>query len=122
MSNNGAILIVETEFIIALGIQSTLHALGLSQVVLATSPDEAATLLQDWSTLALAIVEIEVDKPGLIEFALQLVRHGVTIIGLSADSRLVAGLPDLPGIPILIKPLPDADLAQTIQARLDQKP
>ncbi|WP_338720594.1 hypothetical protein [Devosia sp. XK-2] len=121
MSSNGAILIVETEFIIALGIQNTLQTLGLSEVVLAKSPDEAAALLEDWSILALAIVEIEVDKPGLIEFALQLVRHGVTVIGLSADSRLVDGLPELPGIPILIKPLPDADLAQTIRSRLDQK-
>lgn len=121
MSNNGAILIVETEFIIALGIQSTLQTLGLSEVVLAKSPDEAAALLEDRSPLALAIVEIEVDKPGLIEFALQLVRHGVTVIGLSADSRLVDGLPELPDIPILIKPLPDADLVQTIRSRLDQK-
>jgi len=122
MLNGRTVLVVETEFIIALGIQGVLQSLGAGKVVLARNPDEANAQLQDWQKAALAIVEIEADKIGLIEFARQLSQGGVAVIGLSADSIQSQGVPELPDTPILLKPVPDAELAQAIRARLGQNP
>ena len=122
MLTGRTVLVLETEFIIALGIQSALQAMGASHVVVARSPDEANQQLTDWSRAALAIVEIETDKPELIAFAQQLAQSGIAVIGISADDLRAEGVPDLPGTPILLKPLPDADLAEAIRVRLAQKP
>jgi DNA-binding NarL/FixJ family response regulator len=122
MLNGRTVLVLETEFIIALGIQSALQAMGASHVVLARSPDEANQHMSDWTSAALAIVEIETDKPELIAFAQQLARSGVAVIGISADDLRAEGVPGLPGTPILLKPFPDADLAEAVKVRLAQKP
>jgi len=122
MLNGRTVLVLETEFIIALGLQSALQAMGAAHVVLARSPDEANQNRADWSNAALAVVEVEIDRPELIAFAQQLEQSGTPVIGLTADSMQAQGVPDLPGTPILLKPLPDAELAEAIRARLDQKP
>ena len=122
MLNGRVVLVVETEFLIALGIQTVVQALGAASVALAKSPTEAAAHLVEWSSAALAIVEVESDKRELVEFARQLSQSGIPVIGLSADSRLAFGVPELPGTPILIKPLPDSDLAAAIEKRLRQNP
>lgn len=122
MLNGRTVLVLETEFIIALGIQSALQAMGATQVVLARSPDEANQHRSEWTAAALAIVEIETDKPELIAFAQQLAHNGVAVIGISADDLRAQGVPGLPDTPILLKPLPDADLAEAIKVRLAQKP
>lgn len=122
MLNGRTVLVLETEFIIALGIQSALQAMGATQVVLARSPQEANQHKSDWTAAVLAIVEIETDKPELIAFAQQLAQSGMAVIGISADDLRAEGVPELPGTPILLKPLPDADLAEAIKLRLAQKP
>tara|TARA_R100000365_G_C2726358_1_gene57602 strand:- start:153 stop:683 length:531 start_codon:yes stop_codon:yes gene_type:complete len=122
MLNGHTVLVLETEFIIALGLQSALQAMGAAHVVLARSPDEANQHRQDWSNATLAIVEVESDRPELIAFAQQLAKNGTPVIGLTADSIQAKGVPDLPGTPILLKPLPDAELAEAIRARFAQKP
>lgn len=122
MLNGRTALVVESEIIIALGIQEVLQSLGAGKVVLARNPADANERLPDWQTTALAIVEIEADKLGLIEFARQLSQSGIAVIGLSTDSVQAQGVPELPDTPILLKPLPDADLAQAIRVRLGQNP
>ncbi|WP_297111445.1 response regulator [uncultured Devosia sp.] len=122
MRNDLTVLVIETEFIIALGLQSALQAMGLSRVIVAANPADAQSRLEEWSAAALAIVELEADKPEHLEFARQLSQSGVAVIGLSVNSMLTDGVPELPGTPILIKPVPDADLAEAVRRRLDQYP
>ncbi len=122
MLNGRTVLVIETEFIIALGLQDALQAMGAERVVAARNPDEANQQLSDWRTATLAIIEIERERPDLIEFARQLAQSGIPVIGLSADKRVSQGVPELPGTPILLKPLPDADLAAAVRDRLAQKP
>ncbi|MHA6297264.1 response regulator [Devosia sp. CAU 1758] len=116
------VLVVETQFIIALGIQNVLEGLGVSKVVLATSAGEAHGNARSWAQAGLAIIELETNHPELIELARQVSQSGIPVLGLSADARLAFGVPELPGTPIVLKPIPDEDLASAIIARLRQNP
>lgn len=115
------VLVVETEFIIALGIQSVLETLGANSV-LAGSAGDAIHKAALWSVASLAIVEVELGRPELIDLARQISQRGIPVLGISADSRLAGGVPELSGTPVLIKPVPDADLMEAIEARLAQNP
>lgn len=115
------VLVVETEFIIALGIQAVLEQLGAS-TVLANSASEALDKVAQWNSAALAIVELESNRPELIEFARQVSQSGIPVLGLSADARLSFGVPELPGTPVIVKPIPDEELAAAVARRLGQNP
>lgn len=114
------VLVVETEFIIALGIQSVIEGLGTDKVVTAGSARDAHAKSAQWASAALAVIELETDRPDLIELARQISQSGIPVLGISADSRLAAGVPELPGTPIVVKPIPDEALANAILARLAQ--
>lgn len=116
------VLIVETEFIIALGIQAVVEHLNARSVVVASSVADALDKVAHWSHAGLAIIELESNRPELIEFARQLSQGGIPVLGLSADTRLAFGVPELPGTPILIKPIPDEELAAAVARRLGQNP
>lgn len=122
MLDGQTVLVVETEFIIALGIQSVLQSLGAAQVVLATGAADAHKLTPSWTTASLAIIEMEANRPELIELARQVSQSGIPVLGLSADVGLSSGVPELPGTPVIIKPIPDEDLRAAILGRLRQKP
>jgi CheY-like chemotaxis protein len=116
------VLVVETQFIIALGVQTVLEDLGASNVILATSAGEAHANASAWGRAGLAVIELEANRPELIELARQVSQSGIPVLGLSADTRLAFGVPELPGTPIVIKPIPDEDLAAAILDRLRQNP
>jgi CheY-like chemotaxis protein len=122
MLGGRTVLVVETEFIIALGIQSVLESLGAQSVVLASSAAEAHASAPTWACAALALVELEVNRPELVELARQVAHSGIPVLGISADARLSSGVPELPGTPIIVKPVPDEDLADAIRTRLAQNP
>lgn len=122
MLGGRTVLVVETEIIIALGIQSVLETLGAGSVVLANSSAEALARVDSWERAALAVVELEAHRRDLIELARQIAQSGIPVLGISADSRLALGVPELPGTPIVIKPVPDQDLEQAIGRRLAQNP
>lgn len=116
------VLVVETEFIIALSIQEILGSLGATDVILAGSVADATAKAPQWAQAALAIVEVETSRPRLIDLALQISQSGIPVLGISADSRMAAGVPALPDTPIVVKPVPDEDLVAAILARLGQNP
>lgn len=122
MLSGRSALVVETEFIIALGVQTVLESLGAAPVVLAGSAAEARAAIADWNQAALAIIEVETHRPEHLELARLISQSGIPVLGLSTDPRLAAGLPDLPGTPVLIKPVPDDALVQVIRNRLGQNP
>lgn len=122
MLTSRTVLVVETEFIIALGIQGVLESMGASQVIVTTSAAEALALSPSWKSSALAIVELESTKPDMIELARRISQSGIPVLGLSADMRLAFGVPELPGTPVILKPIPDEELATAITGRLRQNP
>jgi len=117
------VLVIETEFIIALAIQSLLESVDAASVLVANSPGEADSMAASWADAALAIVELEADRPDLLDLARRLSEAGIPVLGLSADPQLAAsGVPELPGTPVVLKPIPDAELMAAIARRLDQNP
>lgn len=122
MLTGRTVLVVETEYIIALDIQSFMEELGAASVVTARSPEDAHGSSGSWSNAALAVIELEDSRPDLIELARQISQSGIPVIGISADARLARGVPELPGTPVVIKPVSDEDLAEVIRDRLGQNP
>lgn len=122
MLTGHTVLVVEPEIIIALGIQSVLETLGSPDTVLAQSIEDADAKGPRWTKARLAIIELEADDPRTIEFARQVSQSGIPVLGTSADVSLACGVPELPGTPILIKPVTDIGLSDAIQARLAQNP
>ncbi len=122
MLGGRTVLVVETEYIIALGVQSVLEALGAGTVVVANSAEDAYATAATWSGAVLAIVELEVNRPDLTELARQIAQSGISVLGITADVSLSFGVPELPGTPIVVKPVPDEDLAEAIRRRLAQNP
>jgi CheY-like chemotaxis protein len=114
------VLIVETEFIIALGIQTVVEGLGAGRVIIACNVDDAYAGAAQWASAALAVIELELARPELIELARQISQSGIRVLGVSANARLATGVPELPDTPIVIKPVTDAALIAAIEARLTQ--
>lgn len=115
MFDGRTVLVVETEFMIALGIEAVLEARFSSDVVIARNPAEAMARSADWANAWLAIVELEINRPELIELARQISQSGIPVLGFSANMDLKFGVPDLPGTPVVIKPIPDSDLEAAIR-------
>ena len=115
------VLIVETEALIAIDIQSALETLGVAEVIVAFGSAEAQRLAGQWRTASLAIIEVEMDRPDLIALIHEVTRSGIPTIAITADTRLVAGLVDLPQVQVLAKPIPEATLLAALhQARTSQ--
>ncbi|SMQ72215.1 hypothetical protein SAMN06295905_2088 [Devosia lucknowensis] len=115
------VLVVETEIIIALSIQSVLETLDAAHITIAGNPRDA----QDddaLSLVGLAIIELELHRPASFELARKLHSRGIPIVGITADFRLREGVPELPGTPVIVKPVPDDDIIRAIRLRLDQNP
>jgi CheY-like chemotaxis protein len=113
-------LIVESEIIIALSMQAVLENLGASQVIVMTSPGEFQSRQHATRDAALAIVEIEARRPDQFDLVRSLLDMGIPVLGLTADSRLRNGMPELADMPFLIKPVPDEALAEAVSALLQR--
>ncbi|KRA97382.1 hypothetical protein ASD83_09585 [Devosia sp. Root685] len=99
-------LIVEAQYLVALDLQHTLDQLGPGKVVIALNPGHARELAKDWVNCDLAIVEVERELPEHIALIGELLRKGIPVIGLTADSGLQRHLNWFAGTPILLKPAP----------------
>ena len=120
MLNGQTILVVEAEFLIALDIQRMLEGLGAGQMLFARAAHEVQELAPRWPTIGLAIVEI---GPNFSETTLVhgLLAENIPVICSAADSALRQGHPDFPGVPVVIKPMSDEDLAAAIAAALTSR-
>jgi len=79
-----------------------------------TSPDEFHRRVQSWSGVSLAILEIEARRPDHIDLAKSALDRGIPVMALTADSQYRQGIPGLPGMPVLVKPVPDETLSTAI--------
>lgn len=116
MLNDRTILVVEAEFLIALDVQRMLEGLNARQMLFARTTEEAHELSPHWSCLGLAVVEIQQDRPLSIALVQGLRARGIPVVLSSADSTIQRGHPEFPGVPILIKPMSEEDLASAIAA------
>lgn len=122
MLHGQAILVVEAEFLIALDVQRMLEGLGAGQMLFARTADEAHELTPHWQSLGLAIVEIEPHAPRAAALVRGLLSEDISVILSSADGASRRGHPDFPGVPVVIKPMSEEDLAVAITAALAARP
>jgi CheY-like chemotaxis protein len=115
------VLVVEEEFLIALDIQRMLEAREVGQTIFARSPAEAQAQHGHWSSLGLAIVEVRVASPEAIDLTRQLHAAGIPLVLSTGETALRRGLPDLPGVPVVLKPILEAELASAIDLALAQR-
>lgn len=106
MLSGHTVLIVEAQYLIALDLQNTLDPLHPGKVIIAHNPAHAKDLTADWRDCRLAIIEVERELPEHISLVGELLRKGIPVIGLTADSNLQQHLNWFAGTPLLLKPAP----------------
>jgi two-component SAPR family response regulator len=114
MLDGTTVLVIEEEFLIALDIQRMLGTLRSGEVLFARSAAEAVALEQHWTNVGLAIVEIALQRDGALDLIERLRNLGVPIVLCSADTALRHGMPQFPDLPLIIKPMAEADLTAAI--------
>lgn len=118
MLTGRSVLIVETEALIAIDIQSVLESLGTANFVVAYNAFDAMEMGEHWASAALAVVEVEPFHPELMALARTISQAGIPVIAITADSGLANGLPDLQQVEVLLKPVPEAILVGAVQRAL----
>jgi hypothetical protein len=122
MQARKAVLILETEIIIALSIQAALQGLYEQPVIVLTSAGDFAKNQMSWDKLDFAILEVHQKKHDHLDLIRSAIDHQALILGLTTDNRLENGMPEFPGMPILTKPVPDSILLEAVQTLLKPRP
>ncbi|MCY1559313.1 hypothetical protein D9M68_963370 [compost metagenome] len=86
------------------------------------SATEAAELRGRWPEIALAIVETDLDADPVLQLADQLVAAGIAVVLTTADVGLHHNYGEQPGVPMILKPVPEEDLASAIRQVLANRP
>jgi CheY-like chemotaxis protein len=122
MLDGKTILVVEAEFLIALDIQRMLEGMSADQLLFARSADEAHELGPNWDALGLAIVELRQHQPVSMALVQSLRDRDIPVVISSADGAIRQGHPEFPGVPVLVKPMAEDDLANAIRQILPESP
>lgn len=118
MLNGQTALVVEGEFLIALDIQRMLETLGVEQTLFARTPAEAEQLRAQWTGLSVAIVELRSDDAATRRFATELDAAGVAVVLVSVDLDAQHGIAELPGMPVVLKPISEEAMTSAIEQAL----
>ena len=121
MSPVPTVLVVEEEFLIALDIQRVLEMLELTHTVFARNLEEARAHAARWPQISLAIVDIRPNDPQTIATVHELMAAGIPVVLTSSDIAVRAGVPGLPGLSVIVKPLPEADLLAAVRQALSSR-
>lgn len=121
MLNGRTTLILEKEFLIALDIQRILEDLGAGQTLVVRTPIEAEQLRHRWPEIALAIVETDLGADAVMDLADALLAAGIGVVLTTADLALHHGYDEQPSVPLVLKPVPEADLASAIKQALARR-
>jgi CheY-like chemotaxis protein len=113
-----AILIVETEFLIALEIERCLETFGASRTVFARSTREALASAQNWSCFGVALVEVHPNHDEDLALLRGLQQAGVKLVVMASDSAARHSFDGNPAAPVIIKPFSEDDLASAISRAL----
>ena len=115
--NKPKALLVEDEFLLAIHVKELLQQLGFEVVGPARRVDEAIRLLQSQSNLAIAILDIDLAGEMVWPVARALLKRSVPFILVTGYHQGRFQLPpDLSESKLLLKPLDERDLEQTIRA------
>ncbi|HTM79340.1 MAG TPA: response regulator [Devosia sp.] len=112
------VLIVETEFLIALDIQRCLEAFGAAHTVFARNTTEALGAVKSWPSFGLALVEIHNGQDEDRALLQGLTQAGVKLVLLTADTAPCRSRASFPGQPVVLKPFLEEDLASAIRQAL----
>lgn len=118
MLTGQTVLIVETQFLIALDIQRILESLGATQTLFARNAADALDAAAHWPECNMALVEIRPERDDDIALAQGLHRTGVKLVLMTADAILRRHAPGFPAAPLLMKPFSEDDLASAIKQAL----
>jgi CheY-like chemotaxis protein len=118
MLTGQTVLIVETEFLIALDIQRVLEFMGAGQTVFARTTIEALDAAARWPGFGLALVEIHHERDDDLALLQGLKDAGVALVLLTADIALRRGCASFPGTPVVMKPFLEEELASAIKQAL----
>jgi len=122
MLNGQTVLIIETEFLVALDIQQMLEALSAGSILVARTAREAHDLKPQWPAIDLAIVELGQNDAQTSAILADLRDCGAFVVLCSADSTLTDGHPDYPGVPLISKPMVEEDFRSAIIQALANPP
>ncbi|MET3899894.1 CheY-like chemotaxis protein [Devosia sp. UYZn731] len=119
MLTGQTVLIVESEFLIALDIQRCLETFGAAHTVFARNTAEVLDAIDRWPSFGLALVEVHHRHDEKTASLLRgLARAGVKLILLTADTTLRRGHSDFPATPVVMKPFLEEDLASALKQAL----
>lgn len=118
MLGGNAVLVLETEFIIALDLGARLQDLGAGHVVLAHDPASARAQQASWAGAGLAVLEIQETRPDLLAFAEEINASGTPFILVTTDAVLPRQGRGLGSPPVLLKPVAQQDLEAAVAAAL----
>ena len=117
MLNGKRVLVVESEFLIALDMQRVLEEAQACETVFARSIEEAAHLEHRFPEYDLAVVEMPSQDKSALALARALMTARVAVVATTATS------PDIPlDMPTVIKPFDDASLLTACMAALAASP
>lgn len=114
MLNGKTVLVVEEEFLIALDIQRVLESLGAGQTLFARTLEEADSIAAQGTDLGLAIIEVRTAPDPSAALTQALIDSNVAVVVSTANVSLRRGLPQLPGTPVVLKPMAEDDLVAAI--------
>lgn len=115
MANAPKVLVVEDEFLIAVELQRILEGAWASPVYIARSCAEGAAEARR-QKFDLAIVSIGPEPQLAVDLIRSLLADGLSVVAVSSDGSHQHGIPDLPGIPCVVKPFSDEEVVAALRA------
>ena len=114
-------LVVEEEFLIALDIQRMLETLGVAQTLFARTPAEAEQLRARWPEIAIAVAEIRAGDAEALALAESLTAAAIPTVLVTADIDARRSVAAALALPVVIKPIPEEDMAAAIDQALAKR-
>ena len=118
MAVGPGLLIVESEYLIALDVAQSLEGVCPDVAYIAHDAAWAEKQADQWEGKSLAVIEIEESLPANQALAERLRHAGMPVIGITADNESRAYLSQQPAHPVLLKPIDTALLVNVAQQLL----
>lgn len=121
MLSGCTVLVVEEEFLIALDIQRVLENLQAKQTLVARNSAEAQAMPTGWHGIGLAVIELRADSPDGFDLAKQLEAASIPTIITTSDAGLRKSFAGTLDAQILLKPVPEEEMASAIERALAKR-
>lgn len=118
MQINKTALLVEEEFLIAMDLERVLESFAITETVVMRTAQEALALDIGRYGFAIAIIDVGHASRAGLDLARHLVSVGVPLVLTTTDLSLSGGVPDLPNVPVVTKPVPETELVNALNRAL----